>query len=274
MPSGGTDADSHEVGRWDPGLTQRVMNLLRPMVKLYYRSEVRGLDNLPAKGCLVVCNHSGGMLSQDLPVFAVDFYDRFGYDRPLYSLGHDILFHGPAAKLLPHLGVVHANPHNAAATLAAGAVLLTFPGGDEDAYRPTLRENVIGFAGRTGYVTAAVRARVPIVPMVSIGGQENQLYLSRGTWLSRALRLQKLGRKLGRTDILPISVGFPFGLSVLVPVNLPLPTKIVTEVLEPIDIIAGFGENPDVLDVDAHVRSVMQTALDRLAHQRRFPIFG
>jgi hypothetical protein len=60
----------------------------------------------------------------------------------------------------------------------------------------------------------------------------------------------------------------------LVPINLPLPTKIVTQVLKPIDLFAQFGENPDVEQVDAHVRSVMQTALDRLARQRRLPVLG
>ena len=58
------------------------------------------------------------------------------------------------------------------------------------------------------------------------------------------------------------------------PPNLPLPTKIVTQVLEPIDVVAQFGEDPDVAEVDAHVRSVMQTALDRLAKKRRFPVLG
>jgi len=46
------------------------------------------------------------------------------------------------------------------------------------------------------------------------------------------------------------------------------------EMLEPIDVAARFGDEPDVDEVDAHVRSVMQTALDRLARQRRFPILG
>ena len=75
-------------------------------------------------------------------------------------------------------------------------------------------------------------------------------------------------------DILPVSFGFPFGLSVIFPPNLPLPSKIVTEVLGPIDIIAQFGTNPDIDEVDAHVRSVMEAALKRLAAQRRFPILG
>jgi hypothetical protein len=75
-------------------------------------------------------------------------------------------------------------------------------------------------------------------------------------------------------EILPLSIGLPFGMSVLLPPNLPLPTKIITQALEPIDIVAQFGPDPDVDEVDAHVRSVMQTALDRLARQRRFPVLG
>ena len=77
-----------------------------------------------------------------------------------------------------------------------------------------------------------------------------------------------------RSAILPVSFGFPFGLSAVIPPNLPLPTKIVTQVLEPIDIAALFGEDPDIDEVDEHVRSVMQEALTKLATERRFPILG
>jgi hypothetical protein len=98
--------------------------------------------------------------------------------------------------------------------------------------------------------------------------------LSRGTWLSRLLRLTKFERKFFRTDILPITFGWPFGLSVLAPVNLPLPTKIVTEVLPPINIAAEFGDAPDIEHLDALVRGLMQKGLDKLATKRRFPILG
>jgi hypothetical protein len=49
---------------------------------------------------------------------------------------------------------------------------------------------------------------------------------------------------------------------------------VVTEVLEPIHIEEHFGKDPDVGEVDECVRSAMQSALDRLAKQRRFPILG
>jgi 1-acyl-sn-glycerol-3-phosphate acyltransferase len=267
-------ATHSDVDKWDAGLTEFVVALTRPVVRGYFRSEVRGIDNVPAGACLVVSNHSGGIITPDMPVFAVGYYDTYGYQRPLFTLGHDMLFTGPAAEFLKRTGVIPATRDNAAAALAAGGVVLVFPGGDYDVYRPTLREHAIGFGGRTGYVTTAIEAGVPIVPSVSIGAQENQLYLSRGTWLSRALRLTKLERWLARTDILPIAFGFPFGLSVLVPVNMPLPTKIVTQVLPPIDIAAKFGRYPRVSQVDRYVRSVMQEALLELAGSRRWPVLG
>jgi 1-acyl-sn-glycerol-3-phosphate acyltransferase len=263
-----------DVDKWDRGLTEHIVDLTRPIVKRYFRSEVRGLDNLPPGASLVVSNHSGGLTSFDLSVFAVDYYDTYGYERPLYALGFDTIFAGPAAEFFNRTGVIRATRENAAKALASGAVVLVFPGGDFDVYRPSFRENVINFGGRTGYVTTAIEAGVPIVPAVSIGGQEGQLYLSRGTWLTRLLRLTKFERKFFRTNILPITFGFPFGLSVLAPVNVPLPTKIVTEVLPPIDITAEFGDSPDVEHVDALVRGLMQKGLDALAAKRHFPIVG
>jgi 1-acyl-sn-glycerol-3-phosphate acyltransferase len=261
---------NRQIAEWDPAFTERLINVAEPIARRWFRFEVRGLDSLPPDGgALIVSNHSGGMLTPDVLVFASAFYRRFGYRRPLYTLGHDGMFAGPLAGWLGRLGVIRANPGNTAAALRSGGVVLVFPGGIYDAYRPTLAENVVDFNGRTGYVRSAADAGVPIVPAVSIGGQESQLFLTRGTWLAR-----RLGLNRWRSDILPITVGFPFGLSVIMPPNVPLPTKIVTEVLEPIDLVAQFGSEPRVADVDAHVRSVMQTALKALARQRRFPVLG
>lgn len=265
-----TNSDDPEIGQFDPGLTRRLMGVLRPVLKRYFRSEVHGLDSFPSGGALVVGNHSGGMFPMDVPIFSVDFYEKFGYDRPVYTLSHDILFMGVTGGLFRRTGYIRANRENAAKALRSGGVVVVFPGGDYDAYRPTLSENVIDFDGRKGYVSTAIEAGVPIVPAVSIGGQETQLYLTRGTWLAERLGI----KRLLRSAILPVSFGFPFGLSAVVPPNVPLPTKIITQVLEPIHITEQFGEDPDIDTVDEHVRSVMQEALKDLATKRRFPILG
>ena len=49
-----------------------------------------------------------------------------------------------------------------------------------------------------------MQAGVPIVPAVSIGGQETQLFLTLGTWLAKRLGLKRI-----RMEILPVTIGFP-----------------------------------------------------------------
>jgi 1-acyl-sn-glycerol-3-phosphate acyltransferase len=265
------DVDNVEMAEWDPAFTKKVTNTVGPLIKRYFRAEVRGFETFPATGgALVVSNHSGGMFTPDVLIFAPAFYTKFGYDRAVYTLAHWAVLMGPTSGYLRRLGVIEANRENAGKALRSGAVVLVFPGGDYDSYRPTSAENVIDFGGRTGYVRSAIKAGAPIVPTVSIGAQESQLFLTRGDSIARTLGL----KRLLRTEILPVSFGFPFGLSMVLPPNIPLPTKVVTQVLEPIDVVREFGEHADVDEVDTHVRKVMQAALDELAEERRFPVVG
>jgi 1-acyl-sn-glycerol-3-phosphate acyltransferase len=263
------DINAPITAKWDPDLTERVVGILRPIAKRYFRSEVHGIDRIPGGGALLVSNHSGGTIATDLPTFAVAFYDHFGYDRPLYTLSHDILSVGLTKNFFLRTGFIPANRDSAGQALTTDAAVMVFPGGDHDAMRPTSAQNKIDFNGRTGYVRTALEAGVPIVPTVSIGGQETQLFLTRGSWLAKRLGL----KRLLRSELVPVSFGFPFGLSIGA-VNIPLPSKIVTRVLPPIDIVKEFGKDPDVAAVDERVRTDMQTALDELARDRRLPIVG
>ncbi len=257
------------TGEWNPALIRGMVRYGALVYKLWLRSEVRGLETFPPGGALIVSNHSGGPFAMDVPVLWSAFFEKFGYDRQLYTLGHDLLFRGPLPGVMMRLGMIRASRDNALAALRSGAAVIVFPGGADEAMRPTWEQSTIDFRGRTGYVTTAIEAGVPIVPMVSIGGQETQLFLTRGMWLAKRLGV----KRLTRVEQVPVSFGFPFGLSVG-DYNLPFPSKIVTQVLEPIDITAQFGTEPVVAEVDAHVRKVMQSAMDDLAAKRRFPILG
>jgi 1-acyl-sn-glycerol-3-phosphate acyltransferase len=263
-------ASTGGLDQFSPTITRTVVERVTPLLRRYFRAEIHGLDAFPTEGgALVVSNHSGGMFTPDVVLFGSAFYRRFGYDRPLITLAHYGVVMGPLGDVMPKVGVIEASRENAAAALAFGGIVLVFPGGDYDSYRPTSEDGIIDFAGRTGYVRTAIAAGVPIVPSVSIGGQESQLFLTRGNTLAKLLRLTK-----ARVEILPVTFGFPFGFSVIMPPNLPLPTKIITQVLEPIDITARFGPDPDVDEVDEYVRSMMQSALNELKRKRRFPILG
>ena len=66
------------TGEWDPELIRRIVTLGRPIYKLWFRSEVRGLDQFPDGGALIVSNHSGGINPPDVPIFWVDFFYKYG----------------------------------------------------------------------------------------------------------------------------------------------------------------------------------------------------
>lgn len=253
----------------DPAYLALALPGLKLAMRSYFRSSVAGMDKMPEGGALIVGNHSGGLMPMDVPIIAVAFAEEFGAERPLYCLAHDLLFTGVAGPVMRKFGFVNATREAAHEILTSGGVTIVFPGGDYDTFRPTSRSTVVDFNGRTGYLRTAHRAGVPIVPVVSIGGQEAQLFLSRGEWIGR----RTPWRKLIRTDLFPIGFGFPFGLAPS-PLNLPLPTKITTQVLDPIDVEAEFGPDPDWEAVDAVVRGRMQDALVEMARARRFPVLG
>ena len=149
--------------------------------------------------------------------------------------------------------------------------MLVYPGGDWEIHRPSWESNKVDFAGRKGFIRLALEADVPIVPVVSVGGQETALFLSRGAGLAQALG----STSCFRLKVLPISIALPWGLNVGDFLgHLPLPAKITIEVLPPIDVREEFGPDPDLDEVYDHVTGQMQDALDALAAERRFPVIG
>lgn len=255
----------HFEDHWDPALMRWMVTASRALYKLWFRCEVRGWENFPEGGALIVSNHSGGVNPPDAQLIWSGFFQKFGFERPIFTLTHDMILRGPAKVPLSKMGMIPADREVAAEALRSGAAVIVFPGGDYDALRPTSKQAVIDFDGRTGYARTAIEAGVPIVPAVSIGGQETQLFLTRG------IRIGLL-KRLTRVEQFPLSIGVPFGLTPAI--NFPLPAKITTQVLPPIDIKALFGKKPDAAEVDEYVRGVMQGALSALAAERRLPILG
>lgn len=257
----------------DPDYLREVLPLFWLISTFYFRAEVRDLDNVPAdRPVLLVGNHSGGNVIVDTFIFSLAFSTYFGVERPFHQLAHNLAIAYPlAGELLRKSGTMSASHEHAEQALAGGAPVLVYPGGDWETHRPSWEGSKVDFAGRKGFVRLALDAGVPIVPVVSIGGQETALFLSRGAGLAKALRLDKLAR----LKVLPISIALPWGLNVGdFAGHIPLPAKITIEVLPPIDLEREFGPDPDVDEVYAHVTAQMQEALDGLAAARRFPVIG
>ena len=257
----------------DPEYIERTLPALRAMSRLYFRAEVRGLRSIPKRGpVLLVGNHSGGTLIADTFVFAQAFYDHFGPERPFHQLAHDLVFALPGARaMLQRYGTVPASPENMAKALERDAALLVYPGGDHETYRPSWESGRIDFGWRMGFVELALEHRVPIVPLVAIGGQETALFLGQGRGVARALRLDRLLR----VKVVPPVLGPPYGVTILdLPGRLPLPAKITVVAGRPIDLGKRLGRSPDVEEGYHLVTSTMQRTLTRLSNQRRVPVVG
>jgi 1-acyl-sn-glycerol-3-phosphate acyltransferase len=256
----------------DPDFIRERLPLLWLLATLWFRGEVRGLGNVPDEGpVLLVGNHSGGNVTPDTLVLTLAFSAYFGAERAFYQLAHNLVLSMPGLADLRKFGTVAASPTNAQKALDAGAALLVYPGGDYEVHRPSWKRNQVDFDGRKGFIRLALQQDVPIVPVVSIGGQETALFLTRGESLAQALRLDRLFR----LKVLPISLALPWGINVGDMLgHVPLPAKITVEVLPPIDLREEFGEDPDLDEIYDHVVRLMQDTLNALAAERRLPVIG
>jgi 1-acyl-sn-glycerol-3-phosphate acyltransferase len=256
----------------DPDFIRERLPLMWLAASLWYRGEVRGLGNIPDSGpVLMVGNHSGGNMIPDTVVFTLAFNTYFGVERAFYQLAHNVVLSMPGLGSLRRFGTVAASPDNARKALQSGAALLVYPGGDYEVHRPFWQRNRVDFNGHKGFLRLALQENVPVVPVVSIGGQETALFLSRGEGLARLLALDRMFR----LKVLPISLALPWVVNVGDMLgHIPLPAKITIETLPAIDLKAEFGPDPDVDEVYDRLLRLMQDTLDALAAERRLPVIG
>ncbi len=256
----------------DPDYIRETLPGLWMLASLYFRADVRGLENIPEEGpVLLVGNHSGGNMTVDTGVFTLAFSTYFGVERHFHQLAHNLVLTMPGLGFLRKYGTVAATPANAARRSSSGAALLVYPGGDYEVHRPTWESARVDFGGRKGFLRLALEHDVPIVPVVSIGGQETALFLSRGEGLAKLLRLDKMFR----LKVLPISLAIPWGLNVGDMLgHLPAPPRSPSTCSSPSTCARSSARIPDLNEMYADVLGRMQRALTALQADRNLPLIG
>ena len=160
------------------------------------------------------------------------------------------------------------------AAFAAGHDVVIWPGGEVDAMRSWSKRHDVVLGGRKGFIRQAIRSGVPIVPVATVGGHDTVFVLSECRKLAKMLRL----KKLLRTEIAPLILGFPFGITLeAFPMHIPLPAKIRTEILEPIEIDTDPERENDNGYVDKKYKEVecaIQEGVNRLARLSKKTFFG
>lgn len=249
---------------FDAELTQRLlMTTARPLAEKWFRVEVRGVENIPMTGgALIVSNHSG-----TVPVDAVmtmfEVQERTG--RHLRPLGADLVFRLPFVSTIARRGgVTLACQEDAERMLNGGELVGVWPEGFKGIGKPFSERYKLQRFGRGGFVSAAMRTGVPIIPVSVVGAEE--IYPLVGN-------VPSLARLFGLPYV-PITPFFPL----LGPLGLiPLPSKWIIEFGEPIrtdEYDVSAAEDPlTIFEVTDQVRETIQQTLYQLLMRRR-SIFG
>jgi 1-acyl-sn-glycerol-3-phosphate acyltransferase len=247
---------------FDRDLTESVLlPALRPLYQRWFRTEVSGAANIPdAGGALLVGNHAGGLWALDAVMTAVAVHDESTSARFLRLLGADLVFNTPViGPLARKTGSTLACNPDAERLLADGELVGVFPEGFKGIGKPFTERYKLQRFGRGGFVTAALTAGVPIIPVSIVGSEEIHPLLGNAKTLARVFNL----------PYFPITPTFPW----LGPLGLvPLPSKWLIEFGEPIDT-SSYGpdaaEDPMlVFELTDRVREVIQGTLYRLLARR------
>lgn len=270
-PFAPTAYDYDSLDNRDPRAIERVLSMIARPMQRYFRADVRGLEHAGKGPVLFVGNHNGGAWSPEIFLFGAALYERHGLGALPYGLAHETVAQiPPIARILIPVGAVRASHENAARIFERGQNVLVYPGGDEEALRPSRHRDQIRFGGRRGYVRLALRHGVPIVPVVTFGAHDVFVVLDDGKWLARRLGLDKAVR----LKVFPTILSIPWGVT-MGPVMpfIPLPAKIRIQVLPPVHFTrtgqAAADDADYVESCDRQIRGVMQATLSAMALRLR-----
>ncbi|CAA9357551.1 MAG: Acyltransferase family protein, partial [uncultured Nocardioidaceae bacterium] len=157
---------------FDREVTERfLLAAVRPLAQKWFRVEVRGVENIPVEGgALVVSNHSG-TLPVDGLVTALMVHDHTG--RHLRPLGADLVFRMPFLSAMARKsGATLACHEDAERLLGSGELVGVWPEGFKGVGKPYSERYKLQRFGRGGFVSAAIRTGVPIVPCSVVGAEE------------------------------------------------------------------------------------------------------
>ena len=211
----------------------------------YLKPELHHAERIPAGGALLVGNHAlMGIDSFALYPLLVKHTGRRPRglaDRALWRLP-------PLGRGLERMGAVQGAPDAAEKLLRAGEMVLVYPGGGPESFKPPADHYKLLWQDRLGFIRVALRAQVPIVPIMAAGTDHAYRYLFRDRWIARRLAG-------GPRYDFPVSLG----LGVL-----PLPGKFTYHVGEPIAPPGGPELADDPVALAAFHKHVWQTAQGQL----------
>ena len=248
----------------DWGRSERLEGLLdRTLYSFLYhywfRCEVEGIENVPATGgALLVSNHAGA-LPPDASMIAKAIQEEHARPRPLHlTVEHFFKGYPFFSMFVAKIGGVPAHPANVQRLLHdEQQLVLVFPEGAKATAKLYKDRYRLRRFGRGGFVAAAVKAGVPIVPVAVVGAEEAMPAFAQLGLLKRLTGL----------IYFPVTPLFPH-LGLLGATY--LPAKFKLRFLEPVRTERIENPHPGLVqDVADDIRARIQEELvDMLAHRK------
>lgn len=253
-------------------LDQRIAALVIPaygLIQRYFRATVVGLEHLPEGKALVVGNHNSGITFLEPIILGRQWHCRNGGADDFFFLVHDAMVRLPVlGNLLMKSGAVRATREAAGRVFAAERKMVTFPGGNQEAFRPWTKRHEVNFHGHKGFARIAIRSGAPIVPLLCLGGHNTFFVL----WQGEALARLTGAKKWLRSPSFPVFLGLPWGVGLGPIFHFPLPAKMHIELGEPIrtdHLTPEQADDPQVLqEIYDQVTSRIQRMMDRRLDER------
>lgn len=261
---------------FDQKLATKVAKMYLPILETYHRATWHGLENIPDAPFLGVGNHTGMHFMPESLLWITKYHSE-PRSVPMLTLIHHLThLLGRTVKLpVNELGFLEARSDNALTALRAGYAVTVYPGGDRDVARPFSERHKVNFFDHLGYVRTALKAQVPILPIVGCGGGETLFVINSGEKIAQYSGL----KQLVKVHTWPLYWSFPFGLHMghWPRFELPLPSQMSMSVLRPYEL-TGFkptdADDPAaVAHINREVLKLMQNELDRLS-KGRWPVIG
>ncbi len=247
--------DAPSLDRWGRDPTRSLSNgIFEAAYRSWFRVEWEGLEHIPRSGgALLVSNHAG-MIPVDGGLIQFGIQEEL--DRPVYMLAHHGFFRFPfMGRLLNRTGTVVAHPDNAHRLLHEdGRLVVVFPEGEKGPVKLRSERYRLQRFGRGGFIETAVRADVPIVPIVLMGTED-----ATPTIADLELGGQKMPLTLNAALFGPV-------LGALAP----FPAKIRARVLPAVHIESSGGavSRSVLMDGAEAIREDMQRTLDEMLAAR------
>jgi 1-acyl-sn-glycerol-3-phosphate acyltransferase len=205
---------------------RRARGLLSFLYERWWRVDLAGLENLPARGPLLfVANHSGLLPYDGLMLAHALERDRSDLGRPRFTVADWLVTLPFAQPYLARLGGVRACRENVDRLLSSGRSVIVFPEGVKGAAKVFRDRYRLQRFGRGGVIRVALQSGVPLVPIGVVGAEEAHPILFK--WFPP-------GRPV---PFVPVTPTFPL----LGPLGvLPLPSKWVIRIGAPVEL-AGLG---------------------------------